>query len=76
MPTVVLDGRSLVHYAAWKHHIGFYPLPASDGVLEQELAPYATAKGTGRFPIRDPMPLDLISRLVSLLVQQRADSDE
>ncbi|MBA3232915.1 MAG: DUF1801 domain-containing protein [Propionibacteriales bacterium] len=76
MPTITLDGRSLVHFAAWKHHIGLYPLPAADEAFEQELAPYSTAKGTGRFPLRQPIPYDLIERLTALLVKQRVDVGE
>ena len=76
MPTFGLNGRSLVHLAAWKHHIGMYPMPAippDDEPLEQRVAPYRTAKGTGRFPLAQPFPYDLIERLVTLLADQRRD---
>ncbi len=75
MPTVTLGGKSLVHFAAWKHHIGLYPLPATEGALAEELAPYDTGKGTARFPLQEPIPYDLIERLAALLVKQRARFD-
>ena len=76
MPTMTLNGRDLVSFAAWKHHIGLYPVPAADDAFEQELAPYRAAKGTGRFPLGKPIPYDLIERLVALRVEPRLDSAE
>ena len=73
MPTITLNGRNLVYFAAWKHHIGLYPIPKSDEAFEQELAPYRAAKGTVRFPLRKPIRYDLIERLIALLVKQRVD---
>jgi uncharacterized protein YdhG (YjbR/CyaY superfamily) len=71
IPAITLDGRRLVYFAAWKHHIALYPLPEADEALERELAPYLAAKATVRFSFREPIPYDLIERLVALLVQQR-----
>ena len=71
MPTITLDGRALVHFAAWKHHIGLYPLPEADHELQAELAPYETGKGTARFPLNRPVPYDLIEQLVTRLADQR-----
>jgi uncharacterized protein YdhG (YjbR/CyaY superfamily) len=71
MPTFILGGRSLVYFAAWKHHVSVYPVPAVDEALERELAPYRAAKATLRFPIRQPIPYDLIQRLVVFLVRRR-----
>jgi len=75
MPTIVLDGKSLVHFAAWNHHIGLYPLPTAYPAIEQEVAPYDTDKGTARFPLREPIPYELIGRLTALLVEQRTRPD-
>jgi uncharacterized protein YdhG (YjbR/CyaY superfamily) len=72
MPTITVDGQSLVHFAAWKRHIGLYPLPQVDEALARELAPYDTGKGTARFPLDRPVPYDLIARLGALLAEQRA----
>ena len=55
----------MVFVGAWKHHIGLYPIPALDDDLEAEVAPYRAAKDTVQFPYRDPIPYDLIERLVA-----------
>ncbi len=74
MPTITLNGRDLVSFAAWKRHIGLYPLPAVDDAFAQELAPYRAAKGTVRFPLGQPIPYDLIARLVALRFKQREET--
>jgi uncharacterized protein YdhG (YjbR/CyaY superfamily) len=76
IPTITLNGKYLVYFAAWKHHIGLYPIPTADEAFEQELAPYRAAKGTLRFPLRKPIPYDLIERLAARLVKQRVDSGQ
>jgi uncharacterized protein YdhG (YjbR/CyaY superfamily) len=72
MPAITLNGRDLVYFAAWKHHIALYPIPAADEALERELSPYRAAKGTLRFPLAKPVPYDLIQRLVALRVKHQA----
>lgn len=72
MPTVCVDGHYLVYFAAWKNHIGLYPIPTMDVALEAEVAPYRAAKDTVRFPYRQPIPYDLIARLVAALVAAQA----
>ena len=67
IPTVTLEGKYLVYYAAWKHHLAVYPVPEAEGELEREMAPYRAAKGTLRFPYAKPIPYDLIGRVVSRL---------
>ena len=74
MPIVALDGAYVVHYAAWKHHIGLYPVPVFDGALEEELAPLRASKDTIKLMYRDPVPVDLLDRLVRALVIERAPS--
>ena len=71
MPTITLDEQSLVYFAGWKHHIGLYPIPRADEPLESELKPYRGAKDAVKFPLREPMPHDLIGRLTELLVTRR-----
>ncbi|MBS9525412.1 DUF1801 domain-containing protein [Litoribacter alkaliphilus] len=63
MPTYKLNGN-LVHFAAFKHHIGFYPVPKGMEEFEDELKAYKTGKGSIQFPLDKPLPLDLISRIV------------
>ena len=63
MPTFFLNGN-LVHFAAFKNHIGFYPAPRGIEAFKDELAQYKGAKGSVQFPLDQPMPLDLIRRIV------------
>jgi len=72
MPTLTLDGRYVVYFAAWQRHVGLYPVPAVDDGLERELAPYRAAKAAVRFPLHEPIPYDVIARLVTFLVERRA----
>jgi uncharacterized protein YdhG (YjbR/CyaY superfamily) len=71
MPTFTLDGTSLVHIAAWKNHIGLYPLPALDGDLARDVAPYRGAKDAMQLPLRGPVPYELVGRVVVALVDRR-----
>ncbi len=74
MPTITFKGRDLMSFAAWKHHIGLYPLPALEGAFAQEFAPYRAAKSAVHFPLSQPLPEDIIARLAALHVTQRMDS--
>ena len=60
----------LVYFAAWKKHIGLYPPISGDKALEKAVARYAGPKGNLQFPLDEPMPLDLIERIVKLRVKQ------
>lgn len=72
MPTFVLRGN-LVHFAAFKHHIGFYPTPSGIVEFQKELAPYKTAKGSIQFPLGKPMPYELISKIVKFRVAENIE---
>ena len=67
IPTFFLKGN-LVHFAAFKHHIGFYPAPRGIEKFKKELSAYDGAKGTARFPLDKPMPLKLIAKIVKFRV--------
>jgi uncharacterized protein YdhG (YjbR/CyaY superfamily) len=69
MPTFFLNGN-LVHFAAFKNHIGFYPAPRGIEAFAQELSVYKGAKGSVQFPIDSPLPFDLISRIVKFRVSE------
>ena len=71
MPTFVLDGLPLLHVAAWKKHIGLYPLPELTGSLAAEVAPYRGAKDAMHLPLREPVPYELVGRVVAALVERR-----
>jgi uncharacterized protein YdhG (YjbR/CyaY superfamily) len=75
MPTFTVDGKSLVHFAGWKNHIGIYPMPELDPETELRAARYRTEKGTGRFPLSEPIPYDVIERIVATLVETRTASE-
>jgi uncharacterized protein YdhG (YjbR/CyaY superfamily) len=63
MPTFTLNGN-LVHFAAFKKHIGFYPAPRGNDTFKDELSGYEGEKSTVRFPLDKPIPFHLISRIV------------
>lgn len=69
MPTFYLNGN-LVHFAAFKRHIGFYPAPTGVEAFKEELSAYKNAKGSVQFPLDQPMPLDLIRRIVAYRVAE------
>ena len=75
MPTFAQKGN-LVHFAAYKNHIGFYPTPSGITAFEQELSVYAGAKGSVQFPIDQPLPMDLISRIVRFRVAENLANAE
>jgi uncharacterized protein YdhG (YjbR/CyaY superfamily) len=75
MPTFYLKGN-LVHFAAFKNHIGFYPTPSGVETFRQEIARYQGAKGSIRFPLDEPMPLDLITRIVKMRVAENLKKAE
>ncbi len=60
IPTFDLNGRHLVHFAGYKNHIGFYPTPNGVDAFSDELAPYESGEGSVRFPLGQPLPVDLI----------------
>ncbi|MFC5648633.1 iron chaperone [Paenibacillus solisilvae] len=63
MPTFALHGN-LVHFAAYKNHIGFYPAPSGIQAFKHELSNYKGAKGSIQFPLDQPLPYELISEIV------------
>ena len=69
MPTFKLNGN-LVHFAAYKNHIGFYPVPSGIEAFKGELLPYIAGKGTLRFPLDKPIPYDLIEKVVTFRVKE------
>jgi uncharacterized protein YdhG (YjbR/CyaY superfamily) len=58
MPTFKLNGKNLVHFAAFKNHIGFYLIPSGIEAFKKELVPYKQGKGSVQFPIGKPVPYD------------------
>ena len=69
MPTFKLNGN-LVHFAAFKNHIGFYPTPSGTKEFKKEISVFRSGKGSIQFPIDKPMPLSLIKKIVKYRVKE------
>jgi uncharacterized protein YdhG (YjbR/CyaY superfamily) len=69
MPTFTQRGN-LVHFAAFKRHIGFYPVPTGIEAFKKELSVYEGGKGSVKFPLDKPIPYNLISRIVKFRVKE------
>ncbi len=72
MPTYVQDGN-LVHFAAFKNHIGFYPAPDGITSFKKELAAYKTSKGAIQFPLDKPIPVGLVREIVKYRVKMNGE---
>jgi uncharacterized protein YdhG (YjbR/CyaY superfamily) len=64
IPTFKLHDKNLVHFAAFKNHIGFYPTPSGIEAFKKELSQYKGAKGSVQFPLNRPIPYDLLEKIV------------
>jgi len=72
MPAFRLDGKFFCSYSDFKNHVSLFP--ATDYVRERlgdEVAPYFAGKGTYRFPVKTPLPADLVARIVTLLLEEK-----
>ena len=70
MPTFKLNGKNLVHFAAFKNHIGFYPIPSGIEAFKKALSPYKQGKGSVQFPIDKAIPYDLVKKIVIFRVKE------
>ena len=71
IPTFHLGGN-LVHFAAFDHHVGFYPGASGIAAFKKALAPYKSAKGSVQFPHDEPLPLELVAEIVRFRVAEQA----
>jgi uncharacterized protein YdhG (YjbR/CyaY superfamily) len=69
IPTFMLKGN-LVHFAAYRKHLGFYPTPSAVDRFKDELSAYVGAKGSVQFPLDEAIPFDLIRRIVEFRVEE------
>jgi uncharacterized protein YdhG (YjbR/CyaY superfamily) len=76
MPTFKLNGKNLVHFAAFKNHIGFYPIPSGIEAFKKELSSYKQGKGSVQFPIDKPIPYDLVEKIVKYRVKENLEKIE
>jgi len=75
IPTFNLNGTYLIYFAAYKKHIGFYPVPAAIDQVDKDFASYKTSgKGTIQFPLNKPLPLSLITKLVKFKVKENIEN--
>jgi uncharacterized protein YdhG (YjbR/CyaY superfamily) len=70
MPAFKLNNKTLVYFAAWKEHIGFYPTPSGTEKFQQELSPYMFAKGSIQFSLEKEIPYALIRKIVQFRVSE------
>jgi uncharacterized protein YdhG (YjbR/CyaY superfamily) len=72
IPAVTVGGRAVVYFAGYPHHVSVYPLPDGDERLLRAIAPYVAGKGTLRFPLDEPIPLDLVAEVAVRLAAPHA----
>jgi uncharacterized protein YdhG (YjbR/CyaY superfamily) len=70
IPTFDLNGRHLVHFAGYARHIGFYPIPTGIEAFKKDFEPYKQGRGSVQFPLSQPLPADLIRRVVEFRVEE------
>jgi uncharacterized protein YdhG (YjbR/CyaY superfamily) len=75
MPTFYLYGN-LIHFAAYKNHIGIYPTPNGIEAFADELSKYEGGKGSKKFPLNEPLPLELVNRIVKFRVEENTKKAE
>ena len=76
IPTFDLHGQHLVHFSAFKNHIGFYPTPSGIEEFKKELSEYKSAKGSVQFPIDKPLPFGLITKIVRFRVKEILEKEK
>jgi uncharacterized protein YdhG (YjbR/CyaY superfamily) len=70
MPTFTLNDQNLVHFAAFKNHIGFFPTPSGIVAFKKELSGYKTSKETIQFPLDKPIPFDLVEKITAFRAEE------
>jgi uncharacterized protein YdhG (YjbR/CyaY superfamily) len=70
IPTFQLNEKNLVHFAAFKNHIGLYPTPSAIATFKKELSGYKQAKGSVQFPLNEPIPFSLIKKIVLFRIKE------
>jgi uncharacterized protein YdhG (YjbR/CyaY superfamily) len=72
IPTFDLNGKHLVHFAGYERHVGLYPAPSGLDAFKEDLKPYKSGKGSVQFPLSQPLPTELIRRIVAFRVEETA----
>lgn len=73
IPTLRLDDKNLIHFAAFAKHVAVYPAPRGAPELAEELAAYGGGKGTLQMPLDRPLPLDLVRRIARHLLAEHRE---
>jgi uncharacterized protein YdhG (YjbR/CyaY superfamily) len=76
MPTFRLNNKNLVHFAAFKNHIGFYPIPSGIEAFKEELSIYKQGKGSVQFPLDKPVPYELVKKIVKFRVAENMNESK
>ena len=74
IPTFKLRGKNLVHFAAFKNHIGFYPTSSGVAAFKKQLSKYKTSKGTVQFPLDEPIPYNLVKKIARFRALEVSDN--
>lgn len=75
MPAYKLHGM-LVYFAGYKNHVGFYPTPSGIATFREELSVFKGAKGSVQFPLDKPLPIELITKIVTFRVKENVEREE
>lgn len=70
LATFKLNGKNVVHFGGWQHHIGFYPTSSGTVAFDKQLSPYKHAKGSIQFPLDQPIPYDLFRQITQFRVRE------
>lgn len=73
MPTFNKNGKHLIHFAAWKNHIGLYPVPSGTEAFQKEISAYREARSSALFPLDKPIPLDLVRKLIMFRAKELSE---
>ncbi|WP_304222838.1 iron chaperone [Gracilinema caldarium] len=76
MPTLMVNNKNVFHFAAFKHHIGIYPLPHTIEVLQNEISGYVQGKGSIQFPNEKPLPIELIKTIITVRFQELSSKNQ
>jgi uncharacterized protein YdhG (YjbR/CyaY superfamily) len=76
IPTFALNGRYVVYFSGWKRHVSVYPIPDADPELARAIKPFMAGKGTLKFALDRPIPIELIQRVAARLLEQRVARSE
>ncbi len=76
IPAFRMNGKTLVYFAAFKHHIGFYPVSSGIEAFKKELFSYKQGKGSVRFPLDKPIPYELVKKIVRFRIAKEAKKSE